>query len=121
MSIDEAKQLLSAAGVCYPEDEEMPGLHLNMNDTWGWALAWGEPVPDDKVVEVATLFSYYGTCGLLYWVSEQHNQMRSEFADINRFVDFVRNEERVRKETPDSSERAYRKITYKIGEKESGT
>ena len=114
MSIDEAKQLLSAAGVCYPEDEEMPGLHLNMNDTWGWALAWGEPVPDNKAVEVANLFVGYGTCGLLYWVSEQHDQMRSEFADINRFVDFVRNEERIKKETPDFNERAYRKVAYVI-------
>lgn len=117
MDAAEAKQLLELAGVLYPEDEDTKGLVLNMNDTWGWATAWGEPIPEDKVVEVATLFERYGSCGLLFWVSEQHEAMRSEFKDINRFVDFVRQEEKLRKDLPDSNKRAYKKVTYTLGDK----
>ena len=115
MTVDEAKKFLKLAHVCYPDDDEEPGLHLNMNDVWGWATAWGEEVPDDKALEVVGLYGRYGDCGLLYWVSERHEQMRSEFEDINRFVDFVRNEERIRKETPESTKRAYRKVSYTLG------
>ena len=41
--------------------------------------------------------------------------MRSEFRDINRFVEFVRNEERLKKDVPNSSRRAYKKMTYTLG------
>ncbi len=87
---------------------------LNQNDTWGWALSFGQHVPDDKLVEVAELYSRYGDCGVLYWVSEQNNQMRSEFEDINRYVDFVRMEEQIKKKYPGSSERAYYKPSYRL-------
>jgi hypothetical protein len=100
------------------EDENDPAVYdnvLNMNDVWGWALAWGEKVPDDKLVEVADLFWHYGWPGLLYWMSERHDKMRSEFHDNNRAIDFVRNEERIRTAFPDSSARAYHKETYTIG------
>lgn len=118
MSVDEALVLLSAAGVFYPQDEDLPaGLYtLNMNDTWGWAIAWGEEVPKEQIPEVADLFSRYGYPGILYWVSCRHDNMRSEFHDINRFVDFVRREERLRKDVPGSSARAYKKIFYTLGE-----
>jgi hypothetical protein len=112
-TIDEAKRAIMP--YCYPQDEDTTGIVLNMNDTWGWATAWGEDVPDDKIEELANLIWWYGNAGTLYWVSEQHGQMRSEFHDINRFVDFVRNEERLKKEVPNSSQRAYKKLTYTLG------
>ena len=112
-TIDEAKQAILP--YCYPQDEETPGLTLNMNDTWGWAIAWGEPVPDEKITELSGLIWEYGNAGVLYWVSEQHGGMRSEFHDINRFVDFVRREERLKKAVPDSNRRAYTKLTYTLG------
>ena len=117
--IDRARALLTAAGVFYGPDKDDPqsAQTLNMNDTWAWATAWGAYVPDDKLVEVSALYGRYGDCGLLYWVSEQNEQMRSEFADINRFVDFVRHEETLRKDEPNSSKRAYKKIQYTLGER----
>lgn len=118
MTQEEATQLLRNAEVLYDDDDEEPSAHieLNMNDVWGWALAWGESIPPDKIVEVAGLFRSYGWCGLLYWVSEQHDQMRSEFADNNRMIDFVRHEETLRKSEPDSNKRAYKKFSYTLGE-----
>jgi hypothetical protein len=98
-----AKRILLLAEVCYPRSITEGKFVLNMNDTWCWASAWGEEIPDDKIVEVASLFKRYGDCGLLYWVSEQNDGMRSEFEDINRFVDFVRQEEQVRKDVPEST------------------
>lgn len=98
------------------KDEPYPShRQLNMNDTWGWALAWGEYVPDEKLIEVAELVRRYGWCGALYWVSEQHGGVRSEFKDINRFVDFVRREEQLRMAEPDPSKRAYANIRYWLG------
>lgn len=88
---------------------------LNMNDTWGWACAMGQKIEDSEFVEVGELYEQYGYCGILYWVSEKNNHMRSEFEDINRMVDFVRHEEQVRKAYPDSTERAYKKIVYELG------
>ena len=115
--IESARKLLLAADLVYGKDEDSPNGDqvLNMNDTWGWALAWGEPVPDEDLVEVARLIRKYGFCGALYWMSERHNQMRSEFEDINRFVEFVRNEEAIRKEVVGSSALAYAKRSYTIG------
>lgn len=119
MTLEEARALLIAADVFYPADDEdgqEAARTLNVNDVFGWALAWGENVPDDKMVEVARLFRSYGLAGLLYWVSEQHGQMRSEFHDNNRSIDFVRHEENLRKKMPDSSKRAYHKLVYILGE-----
>lgn len=124
MDVNQAREFLQLAELFYcnhPSDMEEgddPKLlqTLNMNDTWAWASGWGEYVPDDELPEVARLFCRYGWCGVLYWMSERHEQMRSKFHDINRFVDFVRNEERIRKEVPDSSDRAFEKRTYVLGE-----
>jgi hypothetical protein len=118
-TVEKARELLEKAGVFYynsedADDEDYQPQVLNMNDTWCWASAWGERVPDEKLPEVATLFWRYGYAGILYWMSEQHEQMRSEFEDINRFVDFVREEERIRAEFPDSSKRAYYKARYTL-------
>ena len=118
---EDAIKLLENADVFYPTDESGPvDEHiLNMNDTWFWASAWGEKVEDSELVEVAGLFWRYGNAGLLYWVSKKHGGMRSEFYDNNRAIEFVENEERIRKAFPDSSERAYHKESYTItGERE---
>ncbi len=105
---DDAILLLESAQVFYPTDadDEPTEKHvLNMNDTWCWASAWGEKVEDGALIEVATLFWRYGNAGLLYWVSQQHKGMRSEFYDNNRAIEFVENEERIRKAFPSSSGR----------------
>jgi hypothetical protein len=115
-------ELLRKAHVFFPisddddDDEPYLGQTLNLSDTWGWACADGEPVPDDKIIDVATLFWSYGWCGILYWVSERRGQCRSEFADVNRQIDFVRHEEAIRREVPESTRRAYTKRQYTIGE-----
>lgn len=88
---------------------------LNMNDTFGWALAWGEKVPDEDLEEVARLVRTYGSHGAVYYVSEKNGRQRSEFADVQRGIDFVRIEETVRREHPGSSERAYFKTAYTLG------
>jgi len=115
---DQARKLLTIADVFFPiDDDDDPKFAqtINMNDVWGWAIADCEYVPDESLPEVASLFFRYGWAGILYWVSERHNGMKSEFHDINRFIGFVRNEERIRAEFPDSSRRAYAKQTYTLG------
>ena len=118
-TLEQARNILVAADVFYGPDEECPedAQTLNMNDTWGWATGFGEYVPNDKLQEVADLFWRYGYHGLLYWVSERHEHMRSEFEDINRFVDFVRQEEKLLTAEPNSTKRAYTKVEYTLGTK----
>jgi len=114
-----ARDLLQMAGLFFELDEDDPpelDQMLNMNDVWAWACADGEEVPDDELPRLATLFYRYGWCGVLYWVSERNENMRSEFCDNNRHIDFVRHEEAIRKEFPNSNKRAYAKRTYTIGE-----
>lgn len=115
----DARRLLLAADLVWGKDEDSPDGDqiLNMNDVWGWAISWGEHVPDEELPAVLALVRRYGYCGALYWVSERHDHMRSEFEDVNRFVEFVRQEEMIRKEVPDSSARAYAKRSYLIGAK----
>ena len=111
---ESAAQLLENADVFYPADDDIPSHTLNMNDTWFWASAWGEEVEDGELVEVATLFWRYGNAGLLYWVSKKHDGMRSEFYDNNRAIEFVENEERIRRDIPDTDQRAYHQESYTI-------
>jgi hypothetical protein len=84
---------------------------------WCWACADSEYVPDEKLPEVGQLFMDYGWCGILYWGSEQYGGMKSEFYDINRFIEFVRQEEKIKKKISSSTKRAYKKISYRIGKK----
>lgn len=105
--------MLMASGDCFLNDDG--SISLNMNDTWSWASSWCPNVPVDSVAEVARLFRYYGRAGLMYWHSCQEHNMRSDFHDNNRAIDFVRNEEQIRKETPDSNKRAYLQVEYIIG------
>lgn len=109
---DDLALLLASEGFHLGEDGK---LSMNMNDTWAWASSWSVAVCSDQVAEVASLFRTYGRAGLMYWHSCQENDMRSEFHHYNRAVEFVRNEERIRKETPGSSELAYRQVEYVIG------
>ena len=112
---EQARELLTQAEVFFDnEDGDIPQV-LNMNDTWAWACADGEHVPNDCLPAVAELFLAYGRCGILYWVSERHGGLQSEFHDINRFIQFVRKEEEIKKRIPDSSKRAYTKIKYMMG------
>jgi len=46
--------------------------------------------------------------------AEQHKGLRSEFQDINRMQDFVRNEERIKAAHPGSSAYAYHKESYTL-------
>lgn len=117
-STEKARELLTKADVFFGPDEDEPQLGqqtLNMNDTWAWACADGEDVPDEELPRVAELFFQYGWCGILYWVSERNEQMRSEFEDINRFIAFVRAEEAICQEVPNSDKRAYAKREYTVG------
>lgn len=111
-SSDDLSMLL-ASGMCFYSEGT---LSLNMNDTWAWACSDIPEVPASEIREVARLFRDYGHPGLMYWHSLRENNMRSEFHDNNRAIDFVRHEEQIRKETPDDNKRAYRKVTYILGE-----
>ncbi len=90
-------------------------LEINMNDVWGWASADSERVPKDQIEEVARLFFKYGWCGILYWSSERNTGGKSEFHDVNRFIEFVRREEELRKAVTSDSARAYKKLRYELG------
>jgi len=121
-TIEEARELLRKAEVFYYNDpSEITNKNenilqvINFNDIWAWASAWGEYVPDNELPIVAELFWLYGWCGILYWCSEKHDKMKSEFHDINRMIEFVRKEEAIKKDIPDPSKRAYTKKTYKLG------
>lgn len=126
-TVESAKKLLWEADVFYgvrdtmamdagrKAEIEKDMQTLNMNDVFGWAKEFGQYVPDKELPEVARLFWAYGFNGLAYWVSKQNNNMRSEFEDVNRAIDFVRHEEDIVKQIPDSSKRAYKKIVYFLG------
>jgi hypothetical protein len=99
----------------YLKEMENELQELNMNDVWGWALAYGVKVADEDLPELARLYHAYGYCGVLYWVAEKDGWERSEFNDITRYVEFVRNEEAIKKELPGSNARAYAKRGYVLG------
>ncbi len=115
-----ALDLLNAAQVFYDiESDDRAARSLNMNDTFGWALAYGPYVPDESLLEVAELFWRYGSAGLYYWCTicpdEDERIGGSEFEDIQRAIDFVCHEEELRKSGMSHSERAYHKLTYTLG------
>lgn len=117
MTQDDARALLKQSDFFFDEDDEMPvGLWINLNDVFGWACSDTEQVQDDELIPVACLFRQYGWCGVLYWVSQKRGGSHSEFKDINRYIEFVRNEEEVIQQVPNDSKRAYFKISYTLGE-----
>lgn len=89
---------------------------LNLNDTFYWATGWSYRVNADDMKDIAQLFELYGQPGLWYWVMKKEELEKVEFVDVNRMVEFVRNEERIRKAVPSSSKRDYHKEQYTIGE-----
>lgn len=114
---------LTMCGVFFDveDDEDTPlapkwGQTLNLNDTFSYACADGEFVSDDQMVRVEDLYSRYGLCGIYYWVSEQRGQCKSEFAGINRMIDFVREEEKIRS-AHGSLNAAFTVRSYTIGDK----
>lgn len=113
---DDNRTMLLASDWCFTNEDG--SLSINMNDIWGWAVSWCAEVPADQVSEVARLFREYGEGGLMYWHSCQENNMRSEFADNNRKIDFVRHEERIKNEVKDYNKRAYHKESYVLGANE---
>lgn len=118
-TVEEARALLTASGLFFGADDDDPpelAQTFNLNDTWAWACADGEYVPDAALPEVATLFFRYGYGGILLWVSKLNGGTRSEFADVNRWIDYAKQEEAFRESGPPSSKRAYTKHTYTLGE-----
>lgn len=110
MPSHEDRAFLIASGAMFDPDEDGVPFAINLNDTFGWACADGESVPDDKIKEVATLFKRWGYPGLYYWAAKRRGTLDgppSEFKDINRAIEFVRREEDLREREPSSSKRAY--------------
>lgn len=114
MDRDEALALVKI--YCFGPEDDMPtGLFLNLNDAMYWGTADIEKVEDDQVDTLAWLIYRYGWCGVLYWVIEKRGEREPvEFLDVRRFIDFVRHEEALRVKVPDSSERAYTKLSYRL-------
>lgn len=118
MSNYEAVKLLEASGIFFYTDPDSDGMEphmINLNDVFGWAWADAEKVEDAEMLPLAELYRDYGWCGVLYWVSKKRDNMRSEFLDNNRFIDFVAQEEKIKRDVPDSSKRAYHKVKYRLG------
>ena len=118
-SQEQAQALLDAAGVFHdyePGWSWPPPNSINLNDALYWACADAEPVPDECLVEVATLFYRYGWSGILYWVLKRRGETRCAFADVNRAVQFVREEEAIRAEVLSDTQRAYLRRTYTLGD-----
>lgn len=118
-------RILNAAGLFYPDDEDPQDLDeddyelptaLNLNDAFFWACSDSENVPAESLKEVADLFLRYGQCGVFYWVLNRRGWDKVEFLDVNRMVEFVRNEERIRQEVKNHFFRLpYHKACYTIG------
>ena len=118
MSLDEDKAYLEAAGIFFGDfdgDEPESRYEINLNDVWAWACSYGEKVEEAEFPALARLHRAYGWCGVLYWASKKSNGIRSEFHDVNRAIDFVAHEEKLRADEPNSSKRAYTKLTYTLG------
>lgn len=111
------KALLTAADVFFGYDEDFPegDQTLNLNDAMFWGCADEEYVEDKELPEVAHLFMTYGWFGILYWVMKKRGMEKAGFEDVNRAIEFIRNEEAIKAEEPNSSIRAYQKKSYRIG------
>jgi hypothetical protein len=79
-----------------------------MNDTFAYACADCEEVPDDKINEVAKLFRLYGGAGLDYWVSEQ----RGYDPGIEKYAKEVKRIRKLEKKKPSKGEKMKKKIIF---------
>src|SRR3990172_7233381 len=110
------RELLAAGGLFFDQDYGVLVQCLNLNDTFYWACADGEEIPDSEIQKVAELFYRWGWCGVLYWVWKRRGgDFTVEFQDIHRFIEFVTNEESIREKEPSDSKRAYFKYSYIVG------
>lgn len=121
MKNEEIINLLTDAGVFFgcdeSEDDPKRKQIINLNDAFYWGCADCEYVEDKELPRLADLFYRYGEAGILYWVAvEKRGGMEPEFLDVKRQIEFVTNEEAIRKEEPDPIKRAYLKRKYTIGE-----
>ncbi len=96
-------------------DDESGKIELWLNDTFCVASSDVFEVKPEELEVIERLFRRYGFCGVYYWASKKDG-IRSSFLDINRFIDFVAKEEQLVADIPDSSKRAYNKISYLLGE-----
>ena len=118
--VDEARELLTKADIFFgcddPDDDPKFAQMINLNDAFYWACSDGEYVEDEELPRLAELFWRYGYCGVMYWVAvEKRGGETPEFLDVRRKIEFVTQEEAIRKEVPSSSKRAYTKRQYTIG------
>lgn len=119
-TIDSARELLTKAGIFFgcddPDDDPKYAQMINLNDAFYWACSDAEYVEDSELPRLAELFFRYGNAGVNYWVLiEKRGGEKPEFVDVQRQVEFVTQEEAIRKEEPSSSKRAYLKRQYTIG------
>lgn len=95
------------------------GILLWMNDTFNWASSDAIQVEPDEIDELFRLFQRYGFCGAVYWASKKDQYCsRSAFKDINRFIDFVAAEEKLRADEPSSNKRAGIALVYTLGKED---
>ena len=114
MEAEEAWALLKACPLYRHDPEDSPHHYIIMSDVWAWALGDAIKLTDENVVRVAELYDRYGFCGLLYHEIERGRYTCSEFTDYNRMIQFVENEERIRREVTDLNRRGYHKAEYTI-------
>lgn len=119
-NIESARELLTKADIFFgcddPEDHPSFAQTINLNDAFYWACSDMQYVEDDELPRLAELFWRYGNAGVMYWVAvEKRGGEKPEFVDVQRHIDFVTQEEAIRKEEPSSSKRAYLKRQYTIG------
>ena len=115
-----AREFLTLAGVFHGtsewDDDPKWDQTLNLNDAFYYACSDGEYVEDEELPRLAELFWRYGNIGLEYWVLEEKRGGEvPEFLDVRRQIEFVKNEEAIRKEVPSSAKRAYLQREYTIG------
>lgn len=119
-NIASARKLLNEANIFFgcdlPDDDPKWAQMINLNDAFAWACSDCEYVEDEELPRLAELFWLYGWAGVMYWVAvEKRGDENPEFFDVRRHIEFVKNEEEIRKEEPSPSIRAYIKKEYTIG------
>lgn len=122
-----ALKFLQQAGIFYEgdddddtEDGRKTRQTINLNDAFYWACSDSEYVEDSELPRVSELFWRYGIGGVYYWVAvEKRDNEVPQFVDVRRQIEFVRQEEQIRKDVPSDSARAFKKVQYTIGEVES--
>lgn len=113
-----AYAFLQATGIFHdPEDADDDLTDINLNDTFGWALAYSVEVTADELEPLQALYRRYGFCGVLYFaaVKDGWDVGSISFQDTRRMIEFVQHEEGVRTSCSSSSEYAYKKAPVTLG------